>query len=131
MRAITGPYAAAINHYVRAELGYESDLPYEVLTGRVHPWSYRTFEGAPVDVSGDLERLMVDLPDLRVHVDYGYFDGATPFAATEYTWAHLRLPEQARSRFSHHYHEAGHMMYLNNACRLTQSAALADFVSAP
>ena len=27
--AITGPYAAALNHYVRAELGYENDLPYE------------------------------------------------------------------------------------------------------
>ena len=35
--AITGPYAAALNHYVRAELGYESDLPYETLTSRVHP----------------------------------------------------------------------------------------------
>lgn len=129
MRAITGPYAAAVNHYVRVELGYASDLPYEVLTGRVHPWSYRTFEGAPVDVSQDLERLMIDLPDLRVHVDYGYFDGATPFAATEYTWAHLQLPEQARARFSHHYHEAGHMMYLKNECRLAQSSALAEFVA--
>src|SRR6266700_7428872 len=37
--AIIGPYAAAMNHYLRAELGYESDLPYEVLTDRVRPWS--------------------------------------------------------------------------------------------
>src|SRR5215475_4533086 len=32
--AIIGPYAAALNHYVRAELGYSSDFPYEVLTVR-------------------------------------------------------------------------------------------------
>lgn len=129
MRAITGPFAAAINHYVRAELGYENDLPYEILTARVQPWSYRTFEGAPVDVSDVLERLMVHNPALRVHVDYGYQDGATPHFAAEYVFAHMNLNEDARSRISHHYHEAGHMMYLKPSCRLAQLAALKDFVS--
>ncbi|MHA7154252.1 hypothetical protein [Arthrobacter sp. TMN-50] len=65
IRAITGPYAAATNHYVRTELGYENDLSYEVLTARVPPWSYKTFEGAPVDVSQTLERLLVHNPALR------------------------------------------------------------------
>lgn len=128
MTAITGPYAAAINHYVRAELGYENDLPYEVLTGRVQPWSYKTFEGAPVDVTEDLERLLNYNPALRVHVDYGYHDGATPHFAAEYVWAHLNISAEARSRFSHHYHQAGHMMYLKEDCRLDQLAALAEFV---
>lgn len=128
MAAITGPYSAAINHYLRAELGYENDLPYEILTGRVHPWSYRTFEGAPVDVTGDLERLLNYNPALRVHVDYGYHDGATPHFAAEYVWAHLNISEDARARFTHHFHEAGHMMYLKGECRSTQLAALAEFV---
>ena len=97
LRAIAGPYSAAINHYVRAELGYASDLPYEVLTGRVQPWSYRTFEGAPVDVTQDLERLLVDLPELRVHVDYGDHDGATPHYAAEYVWAHMNLSAQSQA----------------------------------
>ncbi|WP_299166894.1 S10 family peptidase [uncultured Arthrobacter sp.] len=129
MRAITGPFAAAINHYVRAELGYENDLPYEILTARVQPWSYRTFEGAPVDVSDVLERLMVHNPALRVHVDYGYQDGATPHFAAEYVFAHMTLTEQARERIFHHYHEAGHMMYLKPECRLAQLAALGEFVT--
>lgn len=129
MRAITGPFAAAINHYVRAELGYENDLPYEILTARVQPWSYRTFEGAPVDVSDVLERLMVHNPALRVHVDYGYQDGATPHFAAEYGFAHMSLDEDARDRISHHYHEAGHMMYLKPQCRLAQLDALAKFVT--
>ncbi|WP_458115806.1 S10 family peptidase [Arthrobacter sp. D2-10] len=129
MRAITGPFAAAINHYVRAELGYENDLPYEILTARVQPWSYRTFEGAPVDVSDVLERLMVHNPALRVHVDYGYQDGATPHFAAEYVFAHMNLREEARARISHHYHEAGHMMYLKPECRLAQLEALRLFVA--
>jgi len=130
LRAIAGPYSAAINHYVRAELGYASDLPYEVLTGRVQPWSYRTFEGAPVDVTQDLERLLVDLPELRVHVDYGYHDGATPHYAAEYVWAHMNLTAQAQARFTHLYHEAGHMMYLKPQCRSAQLEALAALVGA-
>ncbi|WP_434994749.1 S10 family peptidase [Arthrobacter sp. Ld5] len=129
MRAITGPYSAAMNHYVRAELGYENDLPYEILTARVQPWSYRTFEGAPVDVSGVLERLLVHNPALRVHVDYGYHDGATPHFAAEYVWAHMNLDDAARARFTHHYHEAGHMMYLNPVARDAQLRALAAFVT--
>ena len=129
MRAITGPFAAAINHYVRAELGYENDLPYEILTARVQPWSYRTFEGAPVDVSDVLERLMVHNPALRVHVDYGYQDGATPHFAAEYVFAHMALNDEARARISHHYHEAGHMMYLKPECRLAQLEALRNFVT--
>ena len=129
MRAITGPFAAAMNHYVRAELGYENDLPYEILTARVQPWSYRTFEGAPVDVSNVLERLLIHNPSLRVHVDYGYHDGATPHFAAEYVWAHMSLSDQAKARFSHHFHEAGHMMYLNPEVRRTQLAALRDFVT--
>ncbi len=129
MRAITGPFAAAMNHYVRAELGYENDLPYEILTARVQPWSYRTFEGAPVDVSTVLERLLVHNPDLRVHVDYGYYDGATPHFAAEYVWAHMALDEQAKSRFTHHLHKAGHMMYLNPEVRQAQLVALRAFVT--
>ncbi|MFI5085627.1 MAG: S10 family peptidase [Actinomycetales bacterium] len=129
LRAINGPYAAAINHYVRAELGYENDLPYEILTGRVQPWSYKTFEGAPVDVTGDLERLLNYNRGLRVHVDYGYHDGATPHFAAEYVWAHLNISDEARARFSHHFHEAGHMMYVNPECRRDQLGALAQFVT--
>lgn len=128
MRAITGPFAAAINHYVRAELGYENDLPYEILTARVQPWSYRTFEGAPVDVADVLERLMVHNPALRVHVDYGYHDGATPHFAAEYVFAHMSLDDAARERITHHYHEAGHMMYLKPESRLAQLEALGRFV---
>ena len=35
--AICGPYSAAINDYLKRELQYNSDLPYEILTGRVSP----------------------------------------------------------------------------------------------
>jgi carboxypeptidase C (cathepsin A) len=72
MSAITGPYTAALNHYARAELGYSSDLPYEILTDRVRPWSYAEFENQHAFVLDKLAAALCTNPDMRVHVDCGY-----------------------------------------------------------
>jgi carboxypeptidase C (cathepsin A) len=129
MDAIRGPYAAAFNHYVRNELGYESDLPYEQLTSRVQPWSFKDFEGRPVDVTPQLERAMRANPHLQVHVAYGYYDGATPHFAAEDVIAHLRIPAELRANIEHRYYEAGHMMYVHEPSRVRQSQDLAAFVT--
>ena len=126
--ALTGPYAAAWNHYVRDELGYRSDLHYEQISRLVHPWSFKDFEGRPVDVSPKLERAMRQNPHLKVHIAYGYYDGATPHFAAEDVVAHLQLPEDQLANVEHAYYEAGHMMYVHEPSRLRQSADLADFV---
>ena len=126
--AITGPYAAAWNHYVRDELGYNSDLHYEQISRLVHPWSFKDFEGRPVDVSPKLERAMRQNPHLKVHVAYGYYDGATPHFAAEDVLAHLQLPADLRANIEHAYYEAGHMMYVHEPSRRRQSADLAGFV---
>jgi carboxypeptidase C (cathepsin A) len=128
MDAIAGPYAATWNHYVRDELGFDSDLHYEQISRLVHPWSFKDFEGRPVDVSPQLERAMRQNPHLRVHVAYGYYDGATPHFAAEDVIAHLQLPDGLRANIEHAYYEAGHMMYVHEPTRRRQSADLADFV---
>jgi carboxypeptidase C (cathepsin A) len=127
--AIAGPYAAAFNHYVRDELGYENDLPYEQISRRVHPWSFKDFEGRPIDVTPRLERAMRQNPHLQVHVAYGYYDGATPHFAAEDVVAHLHLPDELRANIEHRYYEAGHMMYVHEPSRLQQSKDLAAFVT--
>jgi len=126
--AIMGPYAAAFNHYVRAELGYENDLPYEQISRRVHPWSYKDFEGRPVDVSPKLERAMRHNPHLKVYVAYGWYDGATPHFASEDVIAHLQIPQELRANIEHAYYPAGHMMYVHEPSRVRQSHDIADFV---
>ncbi|GGL87171.1 S10 family peptidase [Nakamurella endophytica] len=125
---IQAPYTAAANHYLRAELGYESDLPYEILTDRVQPWSYREFENRSVSVLDDLAKAMRANPFLKVHVAFGYYDGATPMAAAEHCLAHLRIPDARRADISRRYYPAGHMMYVHEPTRVAQSADLADFV---
>ncbi len=127
--AISGPYAAAFNHYVRDELGYENDLPYEQISRRVNPWSFKDFEGRPIDVTPKLERAMRANPHLKVHVAYGYYDGATPHFAAEDVIAHLNLTDELRANIEHHYYEAGHMMYVHEPSRVKQSKDIAAFVT--
>jgi carboxypeptidase C (cathepsin A) len=128
MSAIMGPYSAALNHYLRAELGYANDLPYEVLTSRVQPWSYKEFEGAHVTVVDKLGAAMRANPHLRVHVACGYHDGATPYYAAEHTLAHLPVPAELAGNVEVKYYEAGHMMYVHEPSRRRQSADIAAFV---
>ncbi|MHB1986387.1 MAG: S10 family peptidase [Acidimicrobiales bacterium] len=127
--AIHGPYAAGFNHYVRAELGYENDLPYEILTDRVQPWSYKEFEGRQVTVADRLTAAMRANPHLRVQIAAGYYDGATPYFAAEHTANHLRLPQELVGNISFRYYEAGHMMYVHDESRVRQCQDLAAFIT--
>ena len=95
----------------------------------MHPWSYKDFEGRPIDVTPKLERAMRQNPHLQVHVAYGYYDGATPHFAAEDVIAHLQIPEELRANIEHAYYEAGHMMYVHEPSRLQQSKDIAAFVT--
>ena len=128
LAAITGPYAAAFNHYVREELGYESDLPYEILSFDVNKaWQWET-DNAHVDVAETLRKAMTTNPHLKVHVASGYYDLATPHFATEYTFNHLGLPEALQGNVTLSYYEAGHMMYVNLGALEALKTELARFV---
>ena len=72
------------NSYLREELGYESDLPYEILSSRVHPWDYGRFTNRYVETAENLRQTLTTNPSLKVHVSSGYYDLATPYFATEY-----------------------------------------------
>ncbi len=111
---IIGPYTATFYDYVRRELKFESDLPYEILSLKVNAqWSFTEFENQYVNVADTLRKAMSINPFLKVFVANGYYDLATPYLATEYTFNHLGLDESLRGNVSMTYYEAGHMMYIH------------------
>ncbi len=110
---VLGPYTAAFYDYVRSELKFESDLPYEILNEKVWPWSYAEFENQFVNVGETLRAAMTYNPYLKIFVANGYYDLGTPYFATEYTFHHLGLHESVRGNVSMGYYEAGHMMYIH------------------
>ena len=111
--ALQGAYTALFNHYVRSELEWESDLQYYT-SGDVRPWDYNTqYRAQYLNLLDSLRAAMARNPFLQVLVANGYYDSATPFAATEWTFDHLGFEPSFRERVQMTYYEAGHMMYIH------------------
>ena len=139
--AVTGAYTAAINSYLRDELRFGGDQRYSLSGGVQWNWN-RQATGGPGGgggggrnmtpyVAGDLAQALVSNPNLRVEVENGYYDMATPFFATEYTMDHLNLPPELRGHITMKYYEAGHMMYLREQDLAALKGNVAQFITSP
>jgi len=128
MGATTGAYGAAINDYLRRELGFESDLPYEVIQGLYAHWDYGRFQNRFVNVAETVRRAIATHPFLRVFVASGVYDLATPHFATRYTLDHLGLPPELRGNVEEVRYPAGHMMYVDVGVLDRMKDDLARFV---
>ena len=128
MTEIMGTYTATFNDYVRSELKYENDLPYEILAWKVWPWSYKDAQNEFINVAETLRKAMTINHYLKVHVGNGYFDLGTPYFATEYTFNHLGLDRTLQDHVRMDYYEAGHMMYMHLPSLQKQKADLAAFI---
>jgi carboxypeptidase C (cathepsin A) len=128
MSAILGPYSAVFNQYVRAELNFESDLPYEVLKELYETWSYAEHENRYVDVGETLRMAICTNPYLKVFIACGYYDLATPYFATQYTINHFTLEPDLRQNLSMSHYEAGHMMYVHMPSLEKLKKDLAEFI---
>lgn len=127
---IIGPYTATFYDYVRRELKFESDLPYEILSLKVNAqWSFSEYENQYVNVSDILRKAMSINPYLRVFVANAYYDLATPYFATGYTFDHLGLDPALRDHVTMTYYEAGHMMYIHLPSLAQLKADLVKFIA--
>lgn len=109
--ATYGPFSAAMNAYVRGELKFEDDLPYEILAG-VQPWNFDARSSYP-SVADRLASAMSQNTYLRVLVLSGLRDLACPVDGIRYSIDHLELDPAYRKHISYAEYEAGHMMYVN------------------
>ena len=107
-----GSYTACFNDYVRRELKYESDLPYNTLTGDVQPWNYSNVQNQYLNTAELLHQAMSRNTSLRVWIANGYFDLATPYFATDYTVRQMGLDPAVRGNLTQTFYEGGHMMYM-------------------
>jgi carboxypeptidase C (cathepsin A) len=114
---IDGGYTAAINAYVRSDLGFKSDHSY-VTIGSVQPWDWDL--GSRGDgtyyksVAPYIGQALRENSGLRVFVGQGYYDFATPFYGAEYALTRTGFPQD---RIQFHYYDAGHMMYVRDEDR--------------
>jgi carboxypeptidase C (cathepsin A) len=125
--AIYGVYTAMLNDYVRGELKYENDLPYEILTNRVRPWNYSPYQNQYVNVAETLRGAIVQNPALRVLFCAGYYDFATPYFAAQYTMEHMGLDPVLQKNLRLEHFDAGHMMYIQKTSLEKLTGTVAAF----
>jgi len=125
---IQGPYTAAFNAYVRDELQFESDLPYEVLSNLYETWDYSKHQNQYLNVAETLRKAIAQNPYLKVFVANGAYDLATPYFATRYTFDHLELEPELHQNIRMAFYEAGHMMYVHRPALAQLKADLAEFI---
>ena len=109
--ATRGPFAAAINSYVRSELKFENDLPYELLAG-VQPWNYGVRNNY-ANASDKLASAMRSNAYMRVLVLGGRSDLVCPIDTMRHALDHMTLAPSYRTNISYAEYDAGHMMYVN------------------
>ena len=128
MTTIRPPYTAVFNHYVRAVLGYKTDVPYHILGGGIKtPWEWGAKAGYP-DTSDALRSAFAKNPHTRLFVASGFYDLATPYFATDYTLNHLELDDDTRANIVTAEYESGHMMYIHVPSLVKLKADIAQFL---
>ncbi|MBI3414695.1 MAG: peptidase S10 [Verrucomicrobia bacterium] len=125
--AVFSAFTSTFNHYVRTELKFESDFPYEILNGGVNPWNWGE-QNSYLNVADTLADSLTRNPFLKVHVSCGYYDMATPYFASRYTFNHLGVDATLARNVTLDDYTAGHMMYLNLPDLKKQKADLARFI---
>jgi carboxypeptidase C (cathepsin A) len=118
-----GPFANAVNRYLREELKYNPDIRYNVW-GDVRPWA----QDEGTNVADMLRTAMRNNPYLKVMIQSGYYDAATDYFSAQYTISHIQPGGEFKDRFRFSHYESGHMMYLRNVDRVRANDDLRAFI---
>jgi len=134
--AVTGAFTAAANAYLRGELKFDTQDRYVMGGGNQGQWNWmrdgQRGWASTTYVGGDLTQALVANPHLRIEVENGYYDLATPFFATEYTVNHLEgLSPDLRDNITLNYYDAGHMMYLYEPALVQLKQNVSRFITNP
>jgi carboxypeptidase C (cathepsin A) len=122
--ALSSAYVSAFNEYVRKDLHYGEDKMFKPSIGTFRTWNFAhqqpgQQEGGSArqgtNVMPDLANAMKLNPNLKVQLNAGYFDLATPFFQGVYEMHHLPIPQQLAGNIEYRFYQSGHMVYAKEA----------------
>lgn len=115
-------FTPAINHYVRNNLGFNTDVKYNVF-GDVGEWD-RTND----NTRDNLRQAMAQNPYLKVLTQSGYYDGATTYFSAKYSQWQIDPSGKMKDRIYFEGYRSGHMMYLRNVDLIKANEDLREFI---
>ncbi|MHC1480653.1 S10 family peptidase [Frateuria aurantia] len=117
--AISSAYVSLFNDYVRQTLKFGQGETYR-LFGDIPRWDMDhrqpgTHEAMQLttNVMPDLAMAMKTNPNLKVMLNGGYYDLATPYFAAQFEMSHLPIQAELQKNISYHWYPSGHMVYAN------------------
>jgi carboxypeptidase C (cathepsin A) len=133
--AISSAYVSAFNDYVRKDLKFGENMVFKAQISLWKSWNFlHQAPGAsfPIpqatNVMPDLATAMLRNPSLRVMLNSGYFDLATPFYEGIYEMQHLAIPAELLENIQLQFYESGHMVYANEASLRSLHDNVAAFI---
>jgi carboxypeptidase C (cathepsin A) len=114
--AISSAYISLFNDYVRKDLKFGEGQTYlpEALFGSTQWNLVHNHNPISLNVANDLAEAMKTNPRLKVMVNGGYYDLATPFFAAVYEEKHLPIPQSLAKNIEYDWYESGHMVYVRD-----------------
>jgi carboxypeptidase C (cathepsin A) len=135
--ALSSAYVTAFNEYARQELHYGGDKLFKPHLEVFRVWSFAHQQPGgeqPVaarqgaNVLPDLANAMKLNPNLKVQLNAGYFDLATPFYQGLYEMHHLPMPLALQNNIEYRFYESGHMVYATESSLRQLHDNVADFI---
>jgi carboxypeptidase C (cathepsin A) len=133
--AISSAYVSAFNDYVRTTLKFGQKKIYKAEyyeAGRnwdsTHQPPGAPGKGSPVNVMPDLAAAMKQNPNLKVQLNGGYYDLATPYFAAEYELRQLPIQDSLQGNIEMHFYTSGHMVYAHEPDLKALHANVAAFI---
>jgi carboxypeptidase C (cathepsin A) len=133
--AISSAYVSALNDYVRKDLKFGEQRAFRPIIDIWKTWNFlHQPPGAPgplmqsTNVMPDLAAAMKTNPNLKVMLNAGYYDLATPYFQGVYEMQHLPIPASLQKNIEYKFYESGHMVYAHEASAKALHDNVADFI---
>jgi carboxypeptidase C (cathepsin A) len=125
-------YGSAFVAYARDELGFKTDMTYNLLASEISgKWDWQEGGGrSPPSAAEDLRELLALTPSFRLMIAHGYSDMVTPYSDSRYLLNHIPASvdgERAELRL----YRGGHMFYVDPQSRKAFTADARTMYPAP
>jgi carboxypeptidase C (cathepsin A) len=136
--ALGSAYVSAFNEYVRKDLHYGEGKAFKHAIPIFRTWNFEhqlplqpqqpatARQGS--NVMPDLANAMKINPNLKIQLNAGYFDLATPFYQGVYEMHHLPIPANLQANIEYKFYDSGHMVYAKDSSLKLLHDNVADFI---
>ena len=136
--ALGSAYVSAFNDYVRKDLHYGEGRIFKPSIQTFRTWNFQHLLPGQTQQPGssrqgsnvmpDLANAMKVNPNLKIQLNAGYFDLATPFYQGVYEMHHLPIPASLQANIEYKFYDSGHMVYAKDTSLKLLHDNVADFI---